>query len=248
MIKKTVLAITILCISSVSHSLDITSVSGTKFNLGFLIGNCEIQFNKDNTYEANYGSEGLYWYNKGKYSIKNSTVYLMPSTCKFNKENADSVPCGQTLGRAECRMVDDRNSLYYTKYLECNSIDNKNVLGFNTSKILFPLTSYPVASGAERVYDGTAVVVLTGSTGVTTANVKIRKKPSVDSESLKFTDKIYFDPGAKTYDYVPQNTAVTIIARTKNKSAVDKWNNYWYLISAGMSIEVWMYGEFVKLK
>jgi hypothetical protein len=248
MIKKLFIIMFVINIFSISYSADIKMIIGADVTFSFMLGNCKISFNKDLTYEAMYESEGLYWYNKGKYSIKSDTAYLEPNICKSGKTDKNNIPCGETLGRAECRSADNPDSLYHSKFIECTSLDNKNVLGLNSSKILFPLSAYKVKSGEERVYKGVPVIVLTGSSGTTTGNVKIRKSPSIKSESLKYTDKLYLDPESKTYDFVPKDTLVNIIARTKNKFPVDKWNNYWYLISAGMSTEVWMFGEFIKLK
>jgi hypothetical protein len=240
-----------ICIINIfifSYSADINMLIGSKLTYSFMIGHCEISLNNDSTYKANYESEGLYWHNEGNYSIKGDKILLSPNDCSPNENSKDIVPCKLTLGRAEFRIIDDHNSLYYSKFAECTSLDNNDVLGLNSSKILFPLMQYKVKSGEERVFNGVNVIVLTGATGITTSNVKIRKSPSINSEALKYTDKIYLDPASKTYDFVPANTKIYIIARTKNKYSVDKWNNYWYLISVGMNEEVWMYGEFIKIK
>jgi hypothetical protein len=246
--KKLMLSICIIILLTISYAADVTSLIGKKYHESFIIGAYEIEFNKDYTYESQYGSEGLYWYNKGTYTIKNNTAYLEPNVCKEHKDDKDAMPCNKTLGRAECTIINDSKSLYYTTFIKCISLNNKNVLGFNSPDVLFPIPEYKVKSGEERVYKGVNVIVLTDSTGVTTSNVKIRKSPTINSESIKYTDKLYLDPSSKTYDSVPKDTQIKIIARTKNKDKVDKWTNYWYLINVGITDEVWMYGEFIKIK
>jgi hypothetical protein len=248
MLNKIALSCCIIILVTIAYSADVTSLIGNKYRESLKIGAYEIELNKDYTYESQYGSEGLYWYNKGKYNIKNNTVYLEPNVCKEHKDDKDSIPCDRTLGKAECTIINDGKSLYYIKFLKCISSVNKNVLGFNSSDVSFPMPEFKVKSGEERVYKDVKVIVLTDSNGTTTSNVKIRKSPNINSESIKYTDKIYFDPTSKTYDFVPKDTQVNIIARTKDKVRVDKWNNYWYLINVGITDEVWMYGEFIKIK
>jgi hypothetical protein len=251
MIRKTVLTLLymlIACIAFPADTADIKMVIGSRLTYSMLIGSCVIEFNKNGTYEANYESEGLYWHNKGDYSVKNNKILLAPAVCKSYKNDERGVPCETTLGRAECAIIEDLKSLYYTRYLECTSLDNKNVLGFNSPGILFPLPQFRIKSGEERVFKGTRVIVLPDSNGVTTSNVKIRKSPSISSESVQYMEKMAYDPTSKTLDFVPRDTRITIIARTKDKYSVDKWSNYWFLVSVGMQTEVWMFGEFVKLK
>lgn len=79
--------------------------------------------------------------------------------------------------------------------------------------------------------------------GVTNASVKFRKTPSVTGKALTYTTNP-FDPA---FPAVPDKTLGTIIAHTKDK--VQIWKNYWYLVNVRMSNpEVWMFGEFVKMK
>jgi hypothetical protein len=251
MINKTVLTLLFMLIAGITFpadTADIKIIVGARLEYSMLLGQCVIEFNKNGTYEANYESAGVCWHNRGDYTVKDNKISLVPSVCKDYKKDKKVVPCEKTLGRAGCTIIEDLKSLYYTRYLECTSLDNKNVLGFDSPRILFPLPQFRIKSGEERVFNGTRVIVLPDTTGVTTGNVKIRKSPSVTSESLKYLDKMVYDPTAKTLDFVPRDTKVAIIARTKDKCAVDKWTNYWYLVSVGMETEVWMFGEFLKVK
>ena len=93
-------------------------------------------------------------------------------------------------------------------------LENTNALGKKSSKLVFPLPESKVNAGTEVLYDGVSVIVQPGS-GKTTSNVKIREKPSTGSKSLKYYDKIFYDPTAKEYDSVPRDTTVTIIARQR---------------------------------
>jgi hypothetical protein len=259
MLKKIVLTISIISTFSISYSEEITSALGKKLFVQLFKGNSEITFNRNTTYEVKFDTDGMSFFNKGKYSIKNNVIYLEPDTCYGY--NNKTTPCKETLGRAECRLIDDNTSLYYSKFIECASLEkgnhiftdvisleNQNALGKKTARLLFPLSEYKVKSGSEIVFEGTHVITLPGSSAITTTGVKIREKPSTSSRALQYCDSMAYDMTAKTYESVPKGTPVQIIARTKDKCTVDKWNNYWYLVSVGVNYRVWMYGEFIKIK
>ena len=81
--------------------------------------------------------------------------------------------------------------------------------------------------------------------GITTDNVKIRSKPSIDAASLRFQCQY---PVEGNGAFVPKATTLRIIARTIKRSKVQNWNNYWYLVNVGLNSMVWMYGEFLKIE
>ncbi|MCU0849326.1 MAG: hypothetical protein MUD12_15700 [Spirochaetes bacterium] len=244
MLKKSFLVIGLAISAAMAYADDIASVIGKKY----YDSNGYIEFKKDNTYESNHAAPGLNWHDKGKYNIKNNKVYLEAGVCKEFKENRDNMPCDETFGSGECTVINDNESLFFTKFLKCISY-NKNVSGFKSLEIIFPMPEFKVKPGEERVHGEIKVIVLIGSTGVTTSNVKIRQSPGINSESIKYIDGINFiNQTAKTYDFVPKGKKITIIARTKEKDKVEKWNNYWYLISVGENNGVWIYGEFIKIK
>lgn len=257
--KKIIAAIFVLAILGICYSDELTNIQGKKFAVQLYKGKSEIQFHKNKTYTVTYDTDAMSFLNSGKYSIKNNAILLEPDTCKDARAGND-MPCGESLGRAECRFTDDNTSLYYSKYLQCTSrekknqkflesllLENENALGMKISRIVFPVQENKVKPGTEVVYDGIPVIVLPGS-GITTTVVKIREKPSTSSKALTYCNTVAYDPSSQEYDAVPKNTMVKIIARTRDKCTVGKWNNYWYCISVGMNNRVWMFGEFVKLK
>jgi hypothetical protein len=75
----------------------------------------------------------------------------------------------------------------------------------------------------------------------------MREKPSVDAKPLTYSAALFTDE-SETRPYVPEKTHVKVLARTRDKAKVESWENYWYLINAGVSTEVWMFGEFVEIK
>jgi hypothetical protein len=107
---------------------------------------------------------------------------------------------------------------------------------------------YKFKPGTEVVFDGTPVIALPGSSGITTTGIKIREKPSTSFKALKYCDTIAYDITVKVYDSVLKGTPVQIIARTNDKFTVDTWEYYWHLASPGVTYRVWMYGKFIKIK
>ncbi len=106
-----------------------------------------------------------------------------------------------------------------------------------------------VKEGLPVTKDGVEVVTTGGKTGLVTKNAKIRSMPDVKSEFIY----IGVDLGYEGLAYCPAGKELKILARTKNKLQVEKWNNYWYyaeLTSAGEfgARYGWIYGEFVKVK
>jgi len=54
-----------------------------------------------------------------------------------------------------------------------------------------------------------------------------------------------------TVKALPTDIKLTILARTKKRERVGKWNNYWYYVEFETYFDymrAWVYGEFVKIK
>jgi hypothetical protein len=89
-----------------------------------------------------------------------------------------------------------------------------------------------------------------GKRATVASALKFRSAPDVSAKTLLFQhgDSIQGPVGAKT-DTLPAQTALALIARTKDKAKVQQWSNYWYYIAvSGAEIQYgWVYGEFVNL-
>jgi hypothetical protein len=96
------------------------------------------------------------------------------------------------------------------------------------------------------MYDGIAVATMDMQKGVTTANAKIRVKPSTKAQSIMYTAEPYGERPAPA-ESVPANSPVVVRALAAEKDRVGEWNNYWNLIDVGVHENVWMFGELVKL-
>ncbi|MCU0847468.1 MAG: hypothetical protein MUD12_06230 [Spirochaetes bacterium] len=219
-------------------------------SFSYAIGEAKLKFFDDNSYRIEYGSEGWYWYNEGEYKYKDGKIYLHPQKC-LHHEKGPAMPCGDTMGEAVCSLHESIGSLYFTHCLKVSSVSKRSVFTQDPkgggSYIEFEIQESKVREGSKRFIGNVQVIVMGMKNGTTTDNVKIRKRPSVDSESVKYRAGLFGDD-AREYDSVPKNTDVTVIARTLEKTKVGNWNNFWYYVRAGAGDGVWMYGEFLKIK
>jgi hypothetical protein len=154
--------------------------------------------------------------------------------------------CSGSMGEAVCSLQSDANSMYFYKFFVCTSLKNKNAVSTSMASINCPVENSKIKAGTSKVYKGIPVVTMGQVKGSTTTSVKIREKPSIDSKSLEYIKELFAPDSVQ--QSVPANTEVVVIARTRDRNKVQNWNNYWYLVNVGVMNEVWMYGEFVKVK
>lgn len=246
-----IVTMTTLVLGSVSiltgtdQKIDRNFLTEKPFKYGTVISTSELVFTPQGTYIYGYGSEGVNWYNRGTYSIIKETVFLKPDFCSTHKDGT-AMDCAETMGEAQCSIQSRPNDLYYHSYFICTSMKNKNAVSTNVAAMPFAIEKSKVKAGASRIFKGIPVVTMGTARGVTATNVKIREKPSVNSKSLEYVKEPYETDAV--FESVPAGTEVVVIARTRDRDRVQNWNNYWYLVSAGVTSEVWMYGEFVKIK
>jgi hypothetical protein len=239
-----VAAALLFCIAAAAE-IDSGFLTGHPFKYGTVISSGEAVFKGDGTYTFSYESEGIYWYNSGSYSIKKEGVVLAPDFCSTHRQG-EAVNCADTMGAAVCTVKEEPNDMFFSKYFVCTSQKNMNAVSTGVPSMAFPIETCRVKAGTGRIFRGMPVVTMGMAKGTTTSGVKIREKPSVNAKALEYNAEL-FAPD-KTAQSVPANTEVVIIARTRDKDKVQSWNNYWYLVNVGVTSNVWMYGEFVKIK
>jgi hypothetical protein len=217
---------------------------GQTYHYYMLLGIIELRMDANNTYIARYESEGLYWYNSGKFKMEKGVIKLSPEICRQFADSDDGIDCSNTLGEAKIDLIEDPYSLYYTEYIFVESRVNKQLLmeGKENDSFRMPVPGTEVPEGETRMISKWQVITLGMKKGVTTSAVKIRKTPETNGEELMYYPEIF----ASEQKAVPKNTSVTAIARTMEKEKVNKWENYWYYVQVGAHDGVWMFGEFVK--
>jgi hypothetical protein len=235
-------------VSCKKEPLDPGLVGGNRYTYSYLLGECTIAFRAGGAYEIEYGSEGMSWRDEGTYTITGNSITLAPSACYLHK-NGEAIDCGKSMGPASCSIRDDADSIYYGKYLVCRSQNNEHLLSESekNSEIRFPVEKFKVPEGETKKFHGIPVVTMGMKDGIVLKNAKIREKPSVDAKPLTYSAALFTDE-SEMRPYVPEKTSVKVLARTNDRAKVESWENYWYLINAGVNTEVWMFGEFVEIK
>jgi hypothetical protein len=246
---KKIFCILIFICTTLTYSQNFTTENvknyqGKTYHLYLLLGVVELQLDATSGYTARYESEGMYWYNSGKYKVEKGYIKLTPEICRQFADADEGVDCSSTLGEAKIDVIRDEYSLYYKEYLFVQSKLNKELLmeGTPNDNFRLPVPGTEVPEGETRMVGSSQVITMGMKKGITTSAVKIRKTASADGEELAYYSGI-FEPEQKS---VPINTSVTVIARTTEKVKVGKWENYWYCVQVGAHDGVWMYAEFVK--
>lgn len=197
-----------------------------------------LKFNKDLTYQISFAGEG-YLSLTGKYIVSGQEVIL--DNPKDNNGQNETIAAEHVLKKCVLQNIED---LYYLEALSCSS--GKKF--YNTTK--------KVPSGTERKVGNIDVLTMNRVEAITTDNVMIRENPDTQAKSIGVLQQV---SGAqmefKHQEYLHSNYPMNIIARTKNKEKVQKWENYWYYVALyeetmgyPASVTGWVFGEFVKIK
>jgi hypothetical protein len=223
---------------------NVKNYAGKTYHYYMLLGVVELTLETSGTYTARYESEGLYWYNSGKYKMEKGLIKLTPDVCKQFADTDELVDCTSTLGEAKIDLIKDDYSLYYKEYLFVQSKSNNQLLmeGKDNNNFRLPVPGTEVSEGESRMVSNVSVTTVGMKKGTTTSSVKIRKTPSADGEEVLYYSAL-FEPEQKS---VPSNTQLIVVARTNEKVKVGKWENYWYYVNVGANDGVWMFGEFIK--
>ena len=220
--------------------------TGKTYHLYLLVGVVELKLQTDNTYTAQYESEGLYWYNAGKFRFEKGLIKLFPDVCKQFADTEEMIDCSNTLGEAKVDLIIDDYSLYYTQYLLVESRNNRELLmeGKDNDMFRVPVPGTEVPEGLTRMISKWQVITMGMKKAITTTATKIRKTPEADGEEVPYYAAI-FEPEQKS---VPKNTHLSIIARSAEKQKLNKSEDYWYYVLVGACDGVWMHGEYLKIE
>lgn len=200
-----------------------------------------IKFFDDDKYTHEMSSEGMGWYNEGTYEIKDNKVILHCTKCAESK-GAEESDCFKTLGEAECFIVEDLNSFYYSKKLVCKSYGGK-WMDTVTIKVEFPLMTSKVKADEKRTIDNVPALTtgITNATIIETANLK--KSPNETSENIEYYEEMYEE--AKSM--IPANINVKVLAKTEEKAKINGVEDYWYYIEANYFTQnAWIFGKSLK--
>lgn len=149
-------------------------------------------------------------------------------------------------GDMRCTLLRTEKALQYTDLLSCMPVVGGNAVEFYD-------TNAEVKAGAERMVDGIAVIY-TPAFKKPTTTVIVRKAPSKSSEALSWYSRKK-DGTVEERKNLRKGEKISVLARTREKLQVDKWNNYWYYVdidaidamgNVPLSERGWVFGEFLK--
>ncbi|PJZ75285.1 hypothetical protein [Leptospira neocaledonica] len=109
--------------------------------------------------------------------------------------------------------------------------------------------------GKRVVIEHVDGIMMGGRKAVTTDAVRFRDEPSINSKIINVnltTESCCSDSVEKKYTSLQKDWNVVVIARTKEKEKIEKWENYWYYIAVYQSefsqVYGWVFGQFIKIE
>lgn len=219
--------------------ITIKNVLNSSFSISTIISGLDLELNeKTKTYSFDYGSEGLYWNDKGKFVVTNDKIELLPISCNPN--------CSESFGRGFCRIQKHPFPFAYKLALYCYSNSNYQLLAKSPEKsnlAFLPIAQSRYEKGEEVLFQKENYISTGIQKAVTKVNLKIRSLPNEKSEEISYYPDLY----APALKYIPKNTEIMIFLKTKDRKQVKEWQNHWYFVST-ISCEGWVFGEFLEFK
>lgn len=194
---------------------------------------------KDGKYTVHFSGEGCGGHD-GTYTVDGDKVVL-----KAPHEEVCAPGNLTRGGQITCTLGKTSQSLFRQVYLDCGK------------DLRFWALEPKAEANVSREYKGQMIFTLGLTKGKITEEAMFRRQPnrtapgitcnlSVDSDGLNQKEK----------RSLPKDQAVLVLARTTETVAVDKWDNYWYLIrpvlgwneSCGEPDIGWVFGEFIQVE
>jgi hypothetical protein len=204
----------------------------------------KVKFTKDKKFEANIDYGQSYSTGKGTYVIKGGKITL----------TIDKIPADKQLEGMELRdgQLSDGILIYdekSPKYKECLVFKEGESL-YRKGEVKIWNYNSLIKKGTAFTIQGKEVTGMGAKEGSTTVIVKVREEPSVNAKEIHYTYEDAMEPPV-TVKSLEKGKGLIVLARTKDKDKVGKWNNYWYYVEFETYIDYmrgWVYGEFVQMK
>ncbi|HPS56789.1 MAG TPA: hypothetical protein PK514_01670 [Spirochaetota bacterium] len=180
---------------------------------------------------------------KGTYSINGGKLKLLIEDSNMGKGNIG-------LSLDEGAILTDKNSPKFRRYLYFKTIKLEEFFMHVNELVLWD-TGSAVKEGESISIQGIDAVTMGVKEAVVTTILKMRETPDPNGKEIQIT---YVDSDdiapAIVVKALPKGQRLLVLARTKEKSNVGKWNNYWYYVEFELyeTRRAWVYGEFVKIK
>lgn len=219
----------------------VTYADGSWTSIGSETYRYSLEFKTNGDFTANEAGEDIGLQGKGKYKIENEVIGLTIET----EESFVAEPAKFAKKQFKCKIVNQKEDIEFEYALDCdNKVDyySRNLLSLDRVKKY--LGKYEVLSIAP-------------TKGKTIDNANFRIEPADKGKLINCNlhkDNTSMDATQRTF--IPKDREIEIIAKTKDKFKVQKWENYWYYIRVplaeleGERCDVknkgWVYGEFVS--
>ncbi|HQO40048.1 MAG TPA: hypothetical protein PK986_06230 [Spirochaetota bacterium] len=206
-------------------------------------GTMEITFTPDGHFKFIIDLIQSYIDASGTYSIKDGKLSLMIEDSNMGRANIGSSLDGGII-------LTDKNSPKYSRYLYFKEIRLKEFY-LNVKELVLWDTSSVVKEGKSVSIKGIEAVTMGIKEAVVTNPLKMRETPDRNGKEINITntDSDSEEPPV-VVKALPKGHKLLVLARTKEKSIVGKWNNYWYYVEFELyeTRRAWVYGEFLKFK
>ena len=217
-------------------------LASTKWGPENLYG-MKVSFTKKGKFEANINYGQDYSEAKGTYVIKNGKV-----TLTVDKIPADKQVEGMILKDGQLSDGVLKYDEKSPKYQWCLVFkEGKSMYLHGEVKIWDHKSLIP--EGTVFKIQGKDVVAMGAKQAETSTVVKVRETPSVKGKEIHYTYEDAMD--TVTVKSLEKGKSLIVLARTKEKDKVGKWDNYWYYVEFETYINYmrgWVFGEFVKMK
>jgi hypothetical protein len=199
----------------------------------------KLQFQTDGTFSAeyNFGDHGPAI--SGKYSISNGTLDLSinnDAKTQYNSMTGLSLKTDKNYLYRKGKLIDDPASITYSRYIL-----------FSNGSRFYDMKSSPGKEGTEIMVEKIPAVLMGMKKAKATSNVKFRVKPDVKAGELTLDAGPENDP----LKYIPAGDSFILLARTREKAKVQKWDNFWYYVEVpnrSGNVRGWVFGEFIEIR
>lgn len=177
----------------------------------------------------------------GTYKIQGDTLHYTLTAEGWNEKGKGE--------KGTCKITQLKDHLSYQEELKCTGLIGEYFHGTQKRRIF----GKPLPDGTARKLDGHDVLTVQKEAKINDA-ANYRSAPDVSSKAIHCT--VHCEDCTKPLvdgTVIPKDREVILLAKTKNKVKVQKWENYWYYVDIKWSLNEascrrgWIYGEFITL-
>ncbi len=154
--------------------------------------------------------------------------------------------------KGTCKIVKLKDNPYFQEELSCTGVIGTYLDSINEGYYVPKVFRTFLPQDTRRKIQGTDTLSILKE-GTVNDTAYLRSAPNVSAKPLNCV--IWkADESGKEHDgqVIPKDRKLLVIAKTKTKVKVQKWENHWYYVDAGDGQSKcgpgWVYGEFITIK